>query len=184
MAIEGPGKRWRWSRSRSRLFLLFVGPLAAILAVKAVGWAAVTLKAWVDGDPLTAADLNANFNALKTAIEEAKPTVYIYEGALATPNEWEADLIFNGKYERFCQAIGKTYVEAKELVSHYNPGRTNGFFYKDWYYVGPRICASDLFAYGNTDPANAYNVWRYNEGCGCCPNGGWTYERRALITCK
>jgi hypothetical protein len=141
----------------------------------------------------TAADTaNAASGPLATRIGtlETAAHVYMYEGALATATEWEADLIFNKRYGRFCQAIGKTYVSHQELVNHYHPGRENGYFYAGWYYVGPRYCADDtLFATTESPstPTGSYSVWKYSGNCGCCiasNNGNWTIEARALITCK
>jgi hypothetical protein len=82
--------------------------------------------------------LASDFNTLKTELASIKnrlnylekPITYLYEGALATPTEWEADLIFNHNYKRFCEVIGKEFDKAIELVSHYHPGRENGFFIK------------------------------------------------------
>ena len=118
-----------------------------------------------------------------TTLEQ--PQTHFYEGAFATPTAWEADLIYNKNYKRFCDALGKQYVSASELVHHYHSSRANGYFYKDWYYVGPRFCADDTGVYDAADPANPYSVWKYNGNCGCCvPSTNWTIEVRALITCK
>jgi hypothetical protein len=51
----------RWAR---RIAILIGVPLAVVGGVRAVTWAAVTLKVWTTGETLTAADLNANFAAL------------------------------------------------------------------------------------------------------------------------
>jgi hypothetical protein len=59
----------------TRVGLLVGVPLAIVVGARAVSWAAVTLKAWNDGDTLTAADLNANFAALSSAIADAGVSV-------------------------------------------------------------------------------------------------------------
>jgi len=111
---------------------------------------------------------------------------YYFHGALATPSEWMADVVFNSNYARFCQAIGRTFVRVEELQGHYNNQRGNGWFYPGWYYVGPRYHTSDTHIWGNGEPANPYNVWKYNGGNGCCIGdyGAWTLERSAIIWCK
>lgn len=117
--------------------------------------------------------------------EIGEEQTYMYSGAFSTPTEWEADLLARGNYARFCQAIGRSFVRANELVSHYNPGRTNGYIYDGWFYAGKRLCDGDIFYNGNRDPANEYSVWQYKSGCGCCVlSASWTFERRALITCR
>ncbi len=119
-----------------------------------------------------------------TAIE-GTPNIHMYSGKLATPTEWEADVIFNGNDARYCEAIGKQFVASEELVSHYTDPSQNGFFYEDWYYAGPRVCEADTHVYGETDPTNPYSVWRYSGNCGCCVTStNWSMERRALITCE
>ncbi len=91
----------------------------------------------------------------------------------------------NANYARFCTQIGKTFVSAAEAVGHYNSRASNGYFYDGWYYAGVRFCASDTHYSGGGDPANPYNVWRYNGGCGCCiETAQWTFERRAIINCR
>jgi hypothetical protein len=110
---------------------------------------------------------------------------FSFSGSLATAAEWEADVIFNGNYSRFCAQMGMTFVSADEAVAHYNSRSSNGYFYNGWYYTGVRFCPSDTHYAGNGDPTNPYNVWRYNDGCGCCiETAQWTFERRALITCR
>jgi hypothetical protein len=115
---------------------------------------------------------------------------YYFHGAFATPTEWMADVIMNGKYERFCQAIGRDYVKAETLQAHYHTGKGNGYFYKGWYYVGRRFCDTDTHVWGPGDTDNPYNVWIYNGNCGCCidrsdgSSDQWTYERSAIIWCK
>lgn len=56
------------SRRFTRIGLLVGVPLAIVGSVQAVGWASAQWKTWVDGETLTAADLNANFAALQSAI--------------------------------------------------------------------------------------------------------------------
>jgi len=122
---------------------------------------------------------------LKEKIHAEKP--YYFTGAFATPTEWMADVIFNGNYKRFCEAIGKTYVRAETLQDHYQTNRANGHFYKGWYYVGSRFCDSDtqVWTAGKTSPDYEYAVWKYSGTCGCCINkGNWTRERSAIIWCK
>jgi hypothetical protein len=118
---------------------------------------------------------------------------YYFTGAFATPTEWMADVIFNGNYARFCQAIGKTYSRAEELQAHYTDpiwdstfsGRGNGYFYPGWYYVGSRFALTDTHTYGNGNVGDPYNVWKYNGGNGCCmARNSWTFERSAIIWCK
>jgi hypothetical protein len=43
-------------------------PIAVLVGLRAIGWAALTLKTWNDGDTLTATDLNANFAAINAAL--------------------------------------------------------------------------------------------------------------------
>jgi hypothetical protein len=50
-----------------RLALLIGIPLAVVGGVRAVSWAAASLKTWTTGEVLTAADLNGNFAALAAA---------------------------------------------------------------------------------------------------------------------
>jgi hypothetical protein len=57
----GPRPQGRYFSRRGRLFLLVIGPLAVILTARAVTWAAASITTWVNGQTLTAADLNANF---------------------------------------------------------------------------------------------------------------------------
>jgi hypothetical protein len=56
------------SRRFTRIGLMIGVPLAIIGGAQAAGFAAAAIKTWVDGETLTAADLNANFAALQTAI--------------------------------------------------------------------------------------------------------------------
>jgi hypothetical protein len=58
----------RLSSLRGRLSMLIAVCLALIIGERAVLWAAAQLKSWRDGETLTAADLNANFAALNTAL--------------------------------------------------------------------------------------------------------------------
>jgi hypothetical protein len=116
---------------------------------------------------------------------------YYFTGALATPIEWMADAVFNGNYARFCQAIGRTFSRADELQSHFTDapatgiGQGNGHFYTGWYYVGTRVDSADTHVYGNGDPGDNYNVWKYNGGAGVAiSRASWTYERSAIIWCK
>ena len=114
---------------------------------------------------------------------------YFY-GSLATPTEWMADVIFNGNYARFCQAIGRTYSRAETLTAHYTEfpsharGKGNGYFYKNWYYVGNRINDVDTHMYGNGDPLDPYNVWKLTGPDYPYTLIMWTFERSAIIWCK
>lgn len=56
------------SRRFTRIGLMIGVPFAIVGGVQAAGWAAAHLKTWVDGETLTAADLNANFAAMQSAI--------------------------------------------------------------------------------------------------------------------
>ena len=117
---------------------------------------------------------------------------YYFNGAFATQTEWMADVIFNGNYARFCEAIGRTYSRAETLQAHYTEypghprgGRGNGFFYLDWYYVGSQYDPGDTHVYGNGDPTDLYNVWKYKGGSGYANTLDlWTYERSAIIWCN
>ncbi|NHZ72811.1 MAG: hypothetical protein GWP17_06985 [Aquificales bacterium] len=114
---------------------------------------------------------------------------YYFHGALATPTEWMADVVFNGNFARFCEEIGRTYVRADDLQSHYTEagdvGRGNGYFYDGWYYVGPRYHSSDTHVYGSSDPNSGYSVWKYNGGgSSSVTRSGWTFERSAIIWCE
>ncbi len=123
-------------------------------------------------------------------IEKLGEQPYFFYGSFATPTEWMADVIFNGNYPRFCQAIGRTFSHAETLTAHYTEypsaprGKGNGYFYKDWYYVGQRINDVDIHVYGNGDPADHYNVWKVNEPDYPYTVMTWTYERSAIIWCK
>jgi hypothetical protein len=111
---------------------------------------------------------------------------YPFHGSFATPSEWMADLIFNDNYSRFCQAIGRTYSRVEELQNHHaNSQSGNGYFYSGWYYSGTRYLASDTHIYGDGNPDNPYNIWKYNGGAGCCiERAGLAYETTAIIWCK
>jgi hypothetical protein len=54
----------RWVR---RIALIIGVPLAVLGGVRAVSWAALTLKSWTTGETLTAADINGNFAMLAAA---------------------------------------------------------------------------------------------------------------------
>ena len=109
---------------------------------------------------------------------------YYFHGALATPSEWMADVIYNGNYARFCEEIGRSYIRADELQAHSHIERGNGFFYSGWYYAGSRYHESDTHVSGDGNPDSNYNMWIYNDGGGCCITGhGWTFERSAVIWC-
>ena len=114
---------------------------------------------------------------------------YYFSGAFATPTEWMADVIFNGNYHRFCEAIGRSYSRAETLTAHYtepytDEGRGNGYFYLDWYYVGTRAVSTDTHIYGNGIPDDPYNVWKYNGGPDYAMiTRQWTFERSAIIWC-
>jgi hypothetical protein len=74
--------RWSgaWlSHRATRAALVVAVPLALVGGVRAVSWAAAQIKAWSDGDTLSAADLNGNFTALASQI-----------GALTAPLTWTA----------------------------------------------------------------------------------------------
>ena len=58
----------RLSSLRARVSILIAVFLAVIVGERAVLWAAAQLKSWQNGETLTAADLNANFTALNTAL--------------------------------------------------------------------------------------------------------------------
>jgi hypothetical protein len=110
---------------------------------------------------------------------------YYFHAAFATPTEWMADLMFNQNWARFCQAIGRTFVRADGLNTHFNSERGNGFFYTGWYYIGPRFHESDTHVWGDSDPRSMYGVWKYNGGGGCCiDRPGPTFETSALIWCR
>jgi hypothetical protein len=116
---------------------------------------------------------------------------YFYSGHLPTRQLWEADLIFNGNYSQFCTQLKTTFVSATDIMNHFtsvkDPAR-GGYFYQDWYYVGPRYCGNDRHIYGapiggSTSTHNS--VWQYTGGCDCCVViEGWTFERRGFITCE
>ncbi|HNT73526.1 MAG TPA: hypothetical protein PKH77_00765 [Anaerolineae bacterium] len=110
---------------------------------------------------------------------------YYFHGALATPSEWMADVVFNGNYARFCQTIGRTYSRVEELQAHYTIQRGNGCFYDGWYYVGSRQSANDIHMWGNGTPDDSYNVWQYHgSSYSVCNYDWWTYERSAIIWCE
>ncbi len=117
---------------------------------------------------------------------------YYFTGAFATPSEWMADVVFNGNYARFCQAIGRTFSRADELQAHYTEphpygdinGRGNGHIYSGWYYVGTRVHPADTHVYGNGKPDDHYNVWKYNGDTYTVVKNDWTYERSVIIWCK
>ncbi len=172
---------------------IFTVALATPLVAIAAG---VVPHVFTSGTPIASSQVNANFKSVTDRLNaiEARPTepaiTYFYSGAFATPNEWEADLMLNGNYGRFCQEIGKTFVSAKDVLKrHYNSGRGQGFFYKDWYYVGPRHSEVDTLYWAEDDagklPTSGYNVWKYSGQRGCCIQvENWTIELTAFITCK
>lgn len=124
------------------------------------------------------------------SIEKLGEQPYYFYGSFATPTEWMADVIFNGNYARFCQAIGRSYSRAETLTAHYTEypshprGKGNGYFYKDWYYVGNRVNDVDIHIYGNGDPADPYNVWKISAPDYPYTAVMWTFERSAIIWCK
>jgi hypothetical protein len=132
---------------------------------------------------LVAWNVGAIANSLNPSI------TYFYSGHLPTPTAWEADLIFNGNYQLFCQNIGASFVSATTTMSHYtgHDESRGGHFYPGWYYVGPRHCLPDLLmwvSWGDYHADNSYTVWKYSGTCGDTNLiSGWTFERRALITC-
>ena len=68
MTIDSPDRRIP-SIATTRLALIALVPLAVMFALSSSTWAAVNLKTWASGDTLTAADLNANFDALAAAMK-------------------------------------------------------------------------------------------------------------------
>jgi len=75
-------------RARKRIWAqrlaLFVGvPLAVLGGVRAVSWAALTLKSWTTGETLTAADLNGNFAAIAAALTPAEAVANFNAGTMA-----------------------------------------------------------------------------------------------------
>jgi hypothetical protein len=66
-----------------RLALLVGVPLAVLGGVRAVSWAAVTLKAWIPGETLTAADLNGNFAAIAAALAPDQAVANFNAGTMA-----------------------------------------------------------------------------------------------------
>ena len=60
------------SQRLTRLGVLVGAPIAFVLAAKSVAWA-VALKSWNSGDTLTAADLNANFEAANAELVRIAP---------------------------------------------------------------------------------------------------------------
>jgi len=54
---------------QTRLGLLIGLPLALIFGQRAVAWADLQLKTWTAGQPLKAADLNAEFQKIKTVLD-------------------------------------------------------------------------------------------------------------------
>lgn len=115
---------------------------------------------------------------------------YYFYGSFATPTEWMADVIFNGNYSRFCEAIGREYSRAETLTAHYtefpghNRGKGNGFFYLDWYYLGSKYNEADIHVYGSGDPDDFYNVWQYKGNQYSNTMDMWTFERAAIIWCR
>jgi hypothetical protein len=110
-----------------------------------------------------------------------------YYGHLPTPAEWEADLIFNGNFPRFCQSHGAKYVAGGATAQYWTGTDRGGVFAKDWYYAGPRYCANDTLIAVKEGPSNELNpatMWKYNGGCGATVHThGWTYALRGLIVC-
>jgi hypothetical protein len=62
---------------QTRIAMLFLVPAALLFGQRALLWADVTLPTptFKDGDPLTAAQLNGNFNALKKAVDALQNNV-------------------------------------------------------------------------------------------------------------
>ncbi len=126
----------------------------------------------------------------RSAINKLGEQPYYFSGSFATQSEWLADVTFNGNYARFCEVIGREYSRAETLISHYTEpadvkGRGNGFFYPGYYYVGARYHVDDSHVYGNGNPDDIYNVWKYSGSAGwAIVMNGWTFERTAIIWCK
>ncbi len=95
----------------------FAFGMGLFLAVATGGLVAVTVnETWTSfapGDLVSASLLNANLNALKTAVEEADPpgTVVAFAGS-AVPTGWllcDGSAVNRGTYARLYTAIGTTY---------------------------------------------------------------------------
>jgi hypothetical protein len=86
---------------RARVSLLIIGPLVALLGVKAITWAAAALKTWNDGDTLTAADLNGNFKALNDRVTTLEAAQGCADGTV--DQAWPSSTAMVG-----CDAAGHT----------------------------------------------------------------------------
>ena len=98
---------------------LFNVLLGSLTPISASVWsnANVYLGVQVGGDAeMTPREIVSPVGVAMSVIGEQP---YYFTGAFATPTEWMADVIFNGNYARFCQAIGKTYSRAEGLQGHY-----------------------------------------------------------------
>lgn len=172
---------------------LFNVLLGSLTPIPSSVWNAVDVYLGVEVTGDTEMQPREVVSAVGTAMSVQGEQPYYFHGAFATPTQWMADLIFNQNYANFCQAIGKTYTRADVLQHHYTepiwdpewPGRGNGFFYQDWYYIGLRYHETDVHVYGNGNPEDPYNVWQYKSGNGCCVySHNWTMEISVIIWCK
>ena len=142
----------RWpSVSLTRLALVVGVPLATLVGARLDALAAVSLKTWNSGDTLTAADLNANFEALRVSTANSKSyslnglycgtTVTTHDGALTgqpTNGYARVKLLCEGK----CGTATAHACMPEELLRSTSIGLTivdgwyNTGLYTD-YYAGP-----------------------------------------------
>jgi len=114
--------------------LLQIGIPALVLGTGALAYASVP-KTWMDGQPLTAADLNGNFSALDqrlSAVEASAPppgTIVAFGGSTCPSGTVPADgssLVTTGTYSRLYAAIGSNWGSADS--NHFNaPNLLNRF---------------------------------------------------------
>jgi hypothetical protein len=77
----------RYSRFARRLAVIVGIPLAVLGGARAVSWGAATLKTWMDGDTLTAADINGNFAALAAQQTPANVLAAFNTATVGTAND-------------------------------------------------------------------------------------------------
>ena len=124
--------------------------------------------------------------------EATKPQPHYFSGSLASPLEWMAAAVAKEDYTGFCQSLQKEYVSHTRIKhNHYSNRKGNGYFYKDWYYVGSEFCSGDQLYWTNNsekkDKDYQYAVRIYSGQCGCCidtQHASWGMESAAIVWCQ
>jgi hypothetical protein len=144
------------SKRATRLALSIGVPVALMVGAQAVSWAATTLKTWNDGDTLTAADLNANFAALSTAIA-AGPQV-----AVTPPLSGNGSAQSPLRVKSIYQVWGRTTCGTGDSVVH--TGFVGAFGANQGAMGGEAMCLDDTLANGSWVPWSGALVSRARSG--------------------